>query len=293
MKRTLLCLGYGFTARALARRLADDGWSVRATARSAESAARLSEEGVGAFSWTEQGIEAAAFDGADAVLISTPPGAEGCPAFAAAAEWLAIKAGEIGWIGYLSSNAVYGDHGGAWVDERSALNAKSARALARVAAEAQWAGHSAEWALPLVIFRLAGIYGSGRSALDAVREGRARRIVKPGQVFNRIHVDDIARALKASIENPRAGELFNLTDDEPAPPQDVVEYACALLGVAPPPETVLEDAELSEMARSFYDDNKRVRNAAMKTRLGIDLLYPSHREGLAAILAEETARARG
>lgn len=281
----LFCLGYGYAARAVARRLAADGWRIAATARTPEQRAALEREGAEAVGWTDGKLDPAGFDGANAVLISTPPGPGGCPAFAAAAGPLAARAGKIGWIGYLSSNGVYGDHGGAWVDEKSGLLGTTERARARIAAEAQWAAHAVEWALPLAMFRLPGIYGPGRSAIDAVRAGRAQRIVKEGQVFNRMHVDDIAAALAASVTNPQAGDLFNLADDEPAPPQEVVEYACSLLGVAPPPLIPIEQARLSEMAASFYADNKRVRNDRMKALPGYSLLYSTYREGLTAILA--------
>ena len=178
---------------------------------------------------------------------------------------------------------VYGDHDGAFVDETSDLKPTTDRARARIAAEADWAGLGVAWSLPLIIFRLPGIYGPGRSALETVRAGKARRIVKEGQVFNRMHVDDIAAALAASMENPRIHDLYNLADDEPAPPQDVIEYACTLLDVAPPPLTPLEDADLSDMAKSFYSDNKRVSNARMKEALGVTLQYPTYREGLDAL----------
>jgi nucleoside-diphosphate-sugar epimerase len=287
MTKKLICLGYGYTARALAHRLRAEAWSIAGTARSNEQKAALEQEGIEALKWTKN-LDPAAFDGGDAVLISTPPEASRCPAFAASAAALAARASKISWIGYLSSNGVYGDRGGDWVDENSGLYPSTERGRARIAAEAEWAGHAVEWALPLVIFRLPGIYGPGRSAIDAVRAGRAQRIHKKGQVFNRMHVDDIAAALAASIANPGAGDLFNLADDEPAPPQDVVEYACSLLGVQPPPLVPYEEATLSGMARSFYADNKRVRNDRMKTVLAVRLQYPSYREGLRSILAQES-----
>lgn len=285
--REIVFLGYGYTARALARRLKPAGWRVAATARTGQKAALIARDGARAIPWTEAGIDPAAFDGASAVLVSTPPGEDGCPALAAAGEALAGRADAIDWIGYLSSNGVYGDHGGAWVDEFSPLRAVSRRGLRRIAAEADWASLGATFDLPVVIFRLPGIYGPGRSALDAVRDGRARRIVKDGQVFNRMHVDDIAAALEASLARPAAGALFNLADDLPSPPQDVIEYACALLAVEPPPPIPFEEAELSHMGRSFYLENKRVRNDRMKQALGVALAYPTYREGLRAILAGE------
>ena len=228
-----------------------------------------------------------ALEDADAILVSTPPDAAGCPALRAAGAAIAKRARAIKWVGYLSTNGVYGDHQGAWIDETASLLANSPRGLQRIAAEADWAGHGVEWSYPLVVFRLPGIYGPGRSALDQARAGEAKRIFKEGQVFNRMHVDDIAAVLAASLARPLAGDLFNLSDDEPAPPQDVVEHACALLGLAPPPLTPFAEAALSEMGRSFYAENKRVRNDRIKTILGVTLRYPSYREGLAGILAAE------
>lgn len=283
MSRTILFLGYGYTAAALARRLRGAGWRLAGTARAPDKAARLEREGVAPVLWTGAGLPREAFDGVEAILVSTPPEGRACPSLTAAAGAIAERARAIKWIGYLSSNGVYGDHGGAWVDEDSRLLPTTERARARIAAEADWAGFGAEWALPVVIFRLPGIYGPGRSALDAAREGRAKRIVKEGQVFNRMHVEDIAAALHASLDNPGAGELFNLADDEPAPPRDVIAYACALLGAAPPPLIQLEEAELSDRTRSFYADNKRVSNRRMKEALSTELRYPTYKEGLKAI----------
>lgn len=283
MSRKMLFLGYGYTAAALARRLRKAGWRLAATARKPARAAELTRQAIAPVAWAEDGLPPDAFADVDAILVSTPPEGRACPAFAAAGEAVAGRGAAMRWIGYLSSNGVYGDHGGAWVDEDSALRPSTERARERIAAEAAWAGFGAEWALPVKIFRLPGIYGPGRSALDNVRAGRAQRIVKEGQVFNRMHVDDIAAALHASLDNPDAGDLFNLADDEPAPPQDVVEFACALLGVAPPPIIAFENAALSEMARSFYTDNKRVSNERMKQALGVALAFPTYREGLTAI----------
>jgi nucleoside-diphosphate-sugar epimerase len=283
MTGKLLFLGYGYVAQRLARVVAREGWSIAATARDEDKATQLGREGVAVHLWRDGTIDARAFD-ADAILVSTPPDANGCPALAAMES--SQQPMQDCWIGYLSSNGVYGDHGGALVDEDTPLRSASLRARHRSLAETQWANFRRSGAT-VVIFRLPGIYGPGRSAFDALREGRAQRIVKPGQVFSRAHVDDIARALKASLDDPAAGNLFNIADDEPAPPQDVILHAANLLGVSPPPEIRFEDAQLSEMAKSFYADNKRVSNARMKARLTPRLLYPSYREGLAAILAEE------
>ncbi|MFZ5618981.1 MAG: SDR family oxidoreductase [Pseudomonadota bacterium] len=287
--KRLLCLGYGYVARRLARDLTAKGWRIAGTLRGAAKAALLEDDGVEPVLWAGGVLGPHAFDRTTAILISTPPDEGGCPALAAAQIAIAERASELSWIGYLSTNGVYGDHGGAWVDETSPLKATSARAKNRINAERQWAEFAEAHGLPLVIFRLPGIYGPGRSALDAVREGRAQRIVKEGQTFSRAHVDDIAAALHASLENPAAGGLFNIADDEPAPQHAVVEFASALLGVPPPPLVPLEKANLSDMARSFYDDNKRVSNALMKARLSPALKFPTYREGLRAVFEDERA----
>jgi len=194
---------------------------------------------------------------------------------------------ELAWIGYLSTTGVYGDRQGGWVDEESALRPTGERGRRRVAAEAGWRALGQRAGLPAHVFRLAGIYGPGRSAFDALRAGRAQRIEKPGHVFSRIHVADIVQVLHASMARPRAGAIYNLCDDDPAAPADVIAHAAALLGVAPPPIVPFAEAKLSEMARSFYDDNKRVRNDRIKQELGVRLTYPDYRAGLAAILAAE------
>jgi nucleoside-diphosphate-sugar epimerase len=289
MAGRLLCFGFGYTARAFARRLAPSSWRVAGTARSAASAAEIEAAGLEAVLWPSAGFAPNALEGFAAALISSPPDGAGCPTYRAAHEALGAVSSRLCWIGYLSSNGVYGDHKGAWVDETSHLRATSERGLQRIAAEAQWARFGVEWSVPTVIFRLPGIYGPGRSALDTVREGRAQRIFKNGQVFNRMHVDDIAAALAASLADPAAGDLFNLADDEPSPPQDVIAFACALLGVEPPPLVPIEEAQLSEMGRSFYDENKRVSNALMKQALAVSLQYPTYREGLTAIAKETGA----
>ena len=286
MKR-LFVFGYGYTAVALVKRLrAEDGWTFGAATRLQEKADAMAHNGIGPVIWKEP-FEDSALKDVTHTLISTPPVDEGCPTLNAAADAIAANSSNIEWIGYLSTNGVYGDHDGAWVDEASELRGASPRAQRRIAAEDAWRGFAANNAIPLAIFRLPGIYGPGRSAIDTVRAGTAKRIDKPGQVFSRMHVDDIAAALAASIHRPDAGDLFNLADDEPAPPQDVVEYACGLLGVEPPPLTPIEEADLSPMAKSFYADNKRVSNKRMKEALGVTLCYPTYREGLTAILAGE------
>ncbi len=291
MSGRLFSIGFGYVAKAFAARLADKGWRIAGTTRSEEKVGEMREAGVAPVIWDGEdlGFEllgGGSLDGATAILISTPPGDLGCPALLAAADAITAQKGAIGWIGYLSTNGVYGDHGGAWVDEESALKGNSERAQRRIEAEEAWRRFCARRDLPLTIFRLPGIYGPGRSALDSVRAGKAKRIYKKGQVFSRMHVDDIAAALEASMTAPRAHDLYNLCDDEPGPPQDIVAYACGLLGMEPPPLIPIEDASLSEMAQSFYADNKRVSNQRMKSAFGMKLAYPTYREGLNAIFNE-------
>lgn len=285
MSGNLLSLGYGYTGRRFLARISRTGWRVAATARTAEKAAAMADDPVTPVAWRAGAIADDAFDDADAILVTTPPGPAGCPALAAAKDRLASGLPRLRWLGYLSSNGVYGDHDGAWVNETSQTRPGTPRGKRRLAAEDEWRTLARDHRLPLIIFRLPGIYGPGRSALDSVRNGRARRIIKPGQVFNRMHVDDIAAALAKSLHDPAAGELFNLADDEPSPPQDVISFACHLLGEAPPPEICLANAALSEMGRSFYAENKRVSNAHMKSALKLDLSFPNYREGLRAIHA--------
>ncbi len=279
----LFCFGLGYTARFFAARMNHAGWKVSGTARTPEKIARLGDSGIEAHLWKEGEFEAQWLDNASALLISTPPGEQGCPTFAAAQAAIAERARQFRWIGYLSTNGVYGDHDGAWVNEESELRATAPRALRRIKAETDWLELARAHDLPLIIFRLPGIYGPGRSALATVRAGKARRIYKEGQVFSRMHVADIAAALDASMKSPRLHNIYNLADDEPAPPQDVIDHACTLLGVTPPPLIPIEEADLSDMAKSFYADNKRVSNQRMKDALGVALTFPTYREGLEAI----------
>ena len=273
----LLSLGHGYAAAALAASL-PDGWRVIGTTRSAERAEALRRTGVEAVIWDDSGAVSRAIGAADAILASQPPGADGDPALARYRG--ALDGATADWVGYLSTTGVYGDHRGGWVDEDTDLDPVSARGAARVAAEAAWRMTG----LPLHVFRLPGIYGPGRSALDRLRAGKARRIVKTGQVFSRIHVDDIGRALAASVATPAPGRAWNLADDEPAPPQDVIAFGAELLGLEVPPDEPFESADLSPMARSFYGESKRVSNARMRAELTRPT-YPEYRSGLRAILA--------
>jgi nucleoside-diphosphate-sugar epimerase len=227
-----------------------------------------------------------ALDGVTHLLVSVPPDAAGDPVLAVHGEDIAGIEG-LCWLGYLSTTGVYGDRGGGWVDESAELSPSGERGRRRVAAEAGWLDLWRRRGVPVHIFRLAGIYGPGRSPFDALRAGMAKRIDKPGQVFSRIHVEDLARVLAASISRPRPGAVYNVCDDDPAAPEAVVAHAAALLGVPAPPLVPFEAAELSPMARSFYVDNKRVSNRLIKSELGVTLRYPDYRAGLAAILADE------
>ena len=287
MTGTLLSIGHGYSAEALARLLLPAGWRVIGTTRSAARAQALAASGVEPRIWPgdDLGPDIA---GASHVLTSVAPGPSGDPVLEALGESLAA-ARHLAWVGYLSTTGVYGDHGGGWVDEETPLTPSTARGRARVAAEAGWQALAVRGGWPLVIFRLAGIYGPGRGPFEKIRNGTARRIIKEGQVFSRVHVEDIARAVAASMERPGAGALFNLCDDEPAPPQDVLAHAADLVGLARPPEVPFHEADLSPMAASFYAESKRVRNVRMKEDLGIAPRFPGYREGLEAVLRAERA----
>ena len=226
----------------------------------------------------------AALSGVTHLLSSVPPDAAGDPVLdLCGADLGRLK--DLQWLGYLSTTGVYGDRAGGWVDEESDLDPASERGRRRVAAEAGWRRLWTDHGLPVHIFRLAGIYGPGRNMLETVRAGRARRIVKPGQVFSRVHVADICAVLQASMAQPRPGGLYNVCDDLAAAPDDVVLHACELLSVQPPPAVPFEAADLSPMARSFYGESKRVRNDLIKRELGIALTYATYRDGLGALKA--------
>jgi nucleoside-diphosphate-sugar epimerase len=286
-RRRLFCFGLGYTALALARDLAAEHWRIAGTTRDPDKQERLAAAGFDVHLFDRDrplADPAVALAGSTHVLTSIAPDDAGDPVLAHHLADLS-RCATLEWAGYLGTTGVYGDRDGAWVDEADVVAPTMARTRRRVAAEGHWLASS----LPVHIFRLAGIYGPGpgRNALETVRAGTARRIVKPGQVFGRVHVDDIVQVLRASIARPNPGAIYNVADDEPAPPQDVITYACALLGVAPPPEVPYDQADLSPMARSFYADNRRVDNARIKRELGVRLRYPTYREGLRAILEDE------
>lgn len=282
MENTLLSLGHGYCAQALARRLLPQGWTVLGTTRDPEKAESLRAQGVTPVLWQPEAVTEALAD-ASHVLVSAGP-QDGDPSLALVGDAIAARAPELTWAGYLSTTGVYGDHQGGWVDETTPLTPSTKRGKARAEAEAQW---QAIPDLPLHIFRLAGIYGPGRGPFSKLRNGTARRIIKDGQVFSRIHVGDIAQALEASIKAPRPGAIYNLCDDDPAPPQDVIAFGARILGLPIPPAIPYDEADFTPMARSFYAESKRVSNARIKRELGLTLTYPDYRSGLTALLAQE------
>jgi nucleoside-diphosphate-sugar epimerase len=276
------CFGLGFSALALSKRLLAAGWHVSGTVRTVQKANLL----------RELGIEAVVFDGLESservtkeirtsthILNSIANQGQHDPVFDCFGEELAALS-NLEWFGYLSTTVVYGNHDGAWVDENTTCTPSGERGVNRLASEQIWSSMP----LPVYIFRLAGIYGPGRNALVTIQKGRAKRINKPGQVFSRIHVDDIATTLLASMANPGSIEatpiVYNVCDDEPCAPAEVIEYGCRLLNVEPPAVTNYEDMDLSPMARTFYEDNKRVKNERIKSELGVHLEYPNYRVAL-------------
>lgn len=284
MMPTLLSLGHGYSARAFSALLGAD-WRIIGTTRRPEATDGLRASAVEPLVWPGQDLTPA-LDAASHLLVSIAPTEAGDPVLAALRSQIAARASGFEWVGYLSTTGVYGDRGGDWVDEASDLAPTTRRGEQRVGAEAEWRSIPG---LPLHIFRLAGIYGPGRGPFEKVRQATARRIIKPGQVFSRIHVDDIAQVLAASVARPDPGAVYNLCDDDPAPPQDVIAEAARLLRLPVPPAVGFAEAEMTPMARSFYAESKKVRNDRIKTELGVVLRYPTYREGLAALLASSGA----
>ncbi|WP_407474178.1 SDR family oxidoreductase [Sulfitobacter sp. PM12] len=284
MEKTLLSIGHGFSARALAARLVPQGWRIVGTTRSPDKADAIADTGVEPVVWpgADLGALIAQFPN---VLVSAGPDSAGDPVLNAVEDAVTRAAPDLRWVGYLSTTGVYGDHDGDWVDEDTPLTPSTKRGRARVTAEARW---QAIPDLPLHIFRLAGIYGPGRGPFAKVRAGTARRIIKPGQVFSRIHVEDIAQALELSLQRPDPGAVYNLCDDDPAPPQDVIAHAAALLGLPVPPAIPFDQADMTPMARSFYAESKKVRNDRIKQALGWAPQFPTYRAGLAALLAQDS-----
>ncbi len=283
----LFVFGLGYSGRYIAERHIANGHDAIGTVRSRNKAEVLASSGLTArvFSPDESDSEIRSdLEATEALLISAPPSAEEIRVLSAFAQHIAA-APNLRWIGYLSTIGVYGDHDGGWVDEDTLVHPTNTRSRHRATAERAWLAFGAANDLAVHIFRLAGIYGPGQSQLVQLAKGTARRVIKPGQVFNRIHVEDIAQAVEASMDRPRAGGIYNVTDDEPAPPQDVVTFAANLCGCEPPREVEIGNAGLTEMGRSFYTENKRVRNQRLRDELGVTLAYPNYRKGLTALRA--------
>lgn len=289
----LFVFGLGYTARAFATAMRAEGWRIAATCRSEEKRAALEADGIEAHLFDRGRPLAdpkAALDGTTHLLVSVPPDERGDPVLDHHARDLADLR-TLDWGGYLSTTGVYGDTKGEWVSEAAWLKPTGDRQKRRVEAERGWLNLYRQFGVPMHLFRLAGIYGPGRSALDHVRDRTAKRVDKPGQVFCRIHVDDIVTVLRASIARPTLGAVYNVADDLPCPSHEVVEYACTLLGVEPPPLIPFEQADLSPMAASFYADSRRVKNDRIKRQLEVRLAYPDYRAGLEGLLAAESAAA--
>ncbi len=277
-QKTLLCFGYGASAAALAKILLPLGWRVIGTTRDADKIKTCDAE---LHLWGETDLAPLIAESSH-ILSSIAPSESGDLVLANYTKALTAK--QFDWVGYLSTTGVYGDHQGGWVDETTPPNPKTTRGKWRVTAESDWQ----DLDISAHIFRLAGIYGTGRGPFEKLRRGTARRIVKKNQVFSRIHLEDIAQVLFASIQRPNPqGAIYNVCDDCPAPPEDVIAYAAKLLGLPVPKAIAFEDAELGDMARSFYSESKRVRNDLIKTELGVGLLYPDYKSGLHAILNDE------
>jgi len=278
----LFCFGYGYSAESLVRRLSPRD-VVAAGTRT--SLAEVPEPDVELVAYKGDAASAdvrTLLAGTTHLLVSIPPDLEGDVVLRQHREDIAALP-DLAWVGYLSTVGVYGDHKGAWVDEETPTRPTSERSLRRLQAEQAWLGFRSETGPRVEIFRLSGIYGPGRSVIDNLKAGTARRIVKPDQVFNRIHVDDVARVLAAAIDKDTGHRIYNVSDDEPAPPEDVVAYAAELLGLPAPPVVAFEAADLSGMAASFWAESKRVRNVRIREDLGVELLYPTYREGLRAL----------
>lgn len=288
--KKLFCFGYGYCSDYLSLVLQNHGgWDIAGTTRDPEKQHYLMESGVNAFLFDKHKPlvdPAQALRGTTHILISTPPDDDGDPSFLMHAEDFA-RVKTLEWVGYLSATSVYGDKGGAVINENAEISPTSKRGSRRVKAEDQWMSLYDDYHLPLHIFRLSGIYGPGRSALDSVRAGVARRIEKPGHAFNRIHIDDITQTVLASMRQPRPGDVYHLADDYPSPSHEVISYACELLDIEPPPLIPFEEADMAPIARSFYKDNKRIDNTKIKQDLGVKLNHPGYESGLQACLAAE------
>ncbi|NVJ99536.1 MAG: SDR family oxidoreductase [Alphaproteobacteria bacterium] len=282
-KNRLFIFGPGYSGQAVARKAISNGWKVFGTARSEEKAERLKEVGISPVIFGSKAMAEAAGESPN-WLVSIAPKAEGDPALEEVAKH---QVNGPRWLGYLSSTNVYGDHGGNWVDEATPTRPSLERGIRRVGAESAWQAFANETEARCHIFRLAGIYGPGRNAVRSLLDGKAKRIVKQGQLFSRIHVEDIAEAIWLAMTGDHKSSIFNLADDRPCPPQQVIADAAAMLGVAAPPEVPFEEADLSPMARSFYMESKRVRNDLVKKTLGMKFRYPDYKAALPKFVKNE------
>ena len=276
----LLIFGHGYTANAFVDYIRSIDWEIFGTTRNPQTADLLIKKGVKPLMWSDESKIKSVINRSDYILHSIPPTENGDPVYKRYAETIIPRSTNLLWFGYLSTTSVYGNHNGKWVDENIPVNPSSNRGLLRVKAENDWSGIKD---LPLHIFRLAGIYGPNRSPLDKIRSGKAQLVSKPGQFFSRIHVEDIARVLKASIEMPNHGSVYNVCDDMPAAPDEVLDYAAKLINHTDLQKVAFEEADLSPMAKSFYSENKRVKNDRIKNELKITLKYPNFETGLNAL----------
>jgi NAD dependent epimerase/dehydratase family enzyme len=277
----ILFFGFGFSAEALSRILPKSEWTITGTSRTPRGAEAIQKLGFNGVVFDE--LKSIPAD-VTHIVTSVPPDADGDPVLRKFGQELQTRATHFQWLAYLSTTGVYGDHEGAWVNEDTPLTPNTERGHRRLSAEKAWMRLHYYNALPVHIFRLAGIYGPGRNALESLKDGSAKRVIRQGQIFSRIHVDDIAGILAASMSKPNHGRAYNVADNEPCPPQDVISYGAELLEITPPPEIPFEQAELSPMARSFYMDSKRVSNDRVKEELGYQFLYPDYKTGLKSLL---------
>ena len=283
----MLIFGCGYTATVFAKEMLARGWSVTGTTRSADKAEKLRALGIKPLIWPGEQIDKA-LQAATHVLISSGPDADGDPVLNALGPQIAERSPDFEWVGYLSTTGVYGNRDGGWVDESSPVEPTTKRGEYRKQAEAAWMDLHTKHGLPLHIFRLAGIYGPGRGPFKKVQAPDAKRIIKAGQIFSRTHVEDIAQVLWASITHPNPGAIYNVCDNDPAPPEAVLAEAARLLGIPVPPAVPFEEADMTPMARSFYSDSKKVSNRRILEELGVTLKYPDYRSGLRAMLPLET-----
>lgn len=290
--RTMLCIGHGYCARELSQLLMKEpGWRIVGTTRSDSNVDRIAASGIECRVWPGSDLEQD-LRKITHLLISAAPDENGDAVLNLLGKSLHRYARNVEWIGYLSTTAVYGDRNGEWVDEEATLSPSTERGRRRVEAERGWQRFSRETEIPLHVFRIAGIYGPGRGPIEQLLRGKDRQVVRKGQVFNRIHVADIANLLRASIDAGKPGSVYNVCDDLPAPPEDVVDYAAGLLGLEPPVRVELSAAKLSPMARSFYGESKRVCNEKIKRELCTHLKHPDFRSGLDALALEREGQSR-